>query len=419
MRYSICLLIYFFQLFSLHFIFLPVRIRTVFAVVGIFVIYRNKKFIKIPKIYYLKWRFLWILLFFLFIITLVSSVINSNFDSFFYRYPISIIMSFSSAYIYLMLIDKCYKKEIDAFFIKKLLVGACLMQCLISLLMFIMPGLKDVLLSVLSMTELGAQSMESNVDNVRRLVSLGGGFFSCGTLLALGALLCATLLVRSKKIEAIRHFVVLVMILVIGSMIARTTLVGLFIAFAYVILETHSSIKHKLFIFLLVLLLSFLVITIYFVYLEGDPVFGLAFERGFSLFYDYQQTGEFTGLESYATNDIYPKTIKTWIIGDGLMSDPKDPDTSYYMGVDKGFLRLLFSLGLSGLFFYSLVQFSLCMLSSLTVLEVLLMFAAYAMFMFKGIFSFDIILAPLIMMPIYLSIQRNKSNKYVKKNAEH
>ena len=54
---------------------------------------------------------------------------------------------------------------------------------------------------------------------------------------------------------------------------------------------------------------------------------------------------------------VFPDNMKTWLIGDGYFSAPRDVDPyfvgklvgGYYMGTDVGYLRFIFYFGIIGL----------------------------------------------------------------------
>ena len=69
---------------------------------------------------------------------------------------------------------------------------------------------------------------------------------------------------------------------------------------------------------------------------------------------------------------VFPETLKTWLIGDGYFSNPRNIDPyfigkeigGYYMGTDVGYLRFIFYFGLGGLFAMCMVIYkagSFCM----------------------------------------------------------
>lgn len=60
---------------------------------------------------------------------------------------------------------------------------------------------------------------------------------------------------------------------------------------------------------------------------------------------------------AFADDVCFPESLKTWIIGDGYFSNPRDVDPyftgryigGYYMGTDVGYLRFIFYAGVLGL----------------------------------------------------------------------
>lgn len=81
----------------------------------------------------------------------------------------------------------------------------------------------------------------------------------------------------------------------------------------------------------------------------------LSLSWAFELIINYMDSGK---LETASTNDlktlfIYPDNESTWIFGDGKFVNA---DGSYYKHTDVGFLRIIYGLGLIGLFVFIVNQ---------------------------------------------------------------
>ena len=91
----------------------------------------------------------------------------------------------------------------------------------------------------------------------------------------------------------------------------------------------------------------------------NDPVFHKHLRFGFEGFFSLVEEGEWTvsSNERLQTMYVFPESLKTWIIGDGYFSNPRDVDPyftgryigGYYMGTDVGYLRFIFYAGVLGL----------------------------------------------------------------------
>lgn len=150
------------------------------------------------------------------------------------------------------------------------------------------------------------------------------------------------------------------LISIVGMMMARTTLVGVLMAIAFVVFKSNiwklkikiSSIKLVLIMF--IVLCAFSLFVMNFSY-EVKTSLLVAYDFGFELINSYTQTGQ---LETTSTNAmfrmyIYPSLFKTWVIGDGLWMDSFG---RYYMLTDIGFIRMIFYFGIVGLISFIVFQ---------------------------------------------------------------
>ena len=90
---------------------------------------------------------------------------------------------------------------------------------------------------------------------------------------------------------------------------------------------------------------------------------GISTGYAFEIFDKFSETGEIQSNSFIATNEMWktiPKEIDTWIFGDAKYMDENG---GYYMGVDVGYLRIIFYGGLIGLFFYLLYMVKLASLA--------------------------------------------------------
>ena len=80
-----------------------------------------------------------------------------------------------------------------------------------------------------------------------------------------------------------------------------------------------------------------------------------AFQFGFELFSNYQETGSFysKSTDNMMQMYIYPDNPLTWIIGDARL---RLDETTYYMHTDIGILRLIYAIGTIGLLLFLIYQ---------------------------------------------------------------
>ena len=168
-----------------------------------------------------------------------------------------------------------------------------------------------------------------------------------------------------------------IIIAIIGNMIARSTVIGLFIAFIIIIcssglykirIDNTSALMLKY----LTYILAFAVLGCIIIY-HYDQQFRMDLRFAFEGFFSLAETGKW----DVHSNDVlltmyrFPESIKTWVIGDGYfvgtINDPYyiGPDyKGYYMGTDVGYLRFIYYSGIIGLGAFVLFMFktaSVCM----------------------------------------------------------
>ena len=206
-----------------------------------------------------------------------------------------------------------------------------------------------------------------NQRNVERLYGIGASLDVAGSrfsaVLALLAFLLVHLESNHEKTRLFLYLSAFVVIAVVGNIIARTTTVGLVVGILYLVYGTrlytlHLRAAHKHLWITMGLLLLVAIPLLSYLY-TNDPVFHKHLRFGFEGFFSLVEEGEWTvsSNERLQTMYVFPESLKTWIIGDGYFSNPRDVDPyftgryigGYYMGTDVGYLRFIFYAGLLGL----------------------------------------------------------------------
>ena len=141
--------------------------------------------------------------------------------------------------------------------------------------------------------------------------------------------LLANTKVKKRWYEYLIYLLAFVFIAIAGNMIARTTLLGLLIGFAYLGIATlrqDTSMKHnytrlwKWFFGVLVVAVPFAVHSY-----NTNPQIRKNMRFGFEGFFNYFEKGRF----SYDSNEtlrsmyVWPDNAKTWIMGDGYFTTPR------------------------------------------------------------------------------------------------
>jgi hypothetical protein len=170
------------------------------------------------------------------------------------------------------------------------------------------------------------------------------------------------------------YIISFVTVAMVGNMIARTTTVGLVISiflwmfYAINDSERAKSGKRTLWVILILVVGVINIVHKYNVDTHFRDQVTFAFEGFFSL----AETGtwDVTSNNNLKNMIVFPETLKTWLIGDGYIENPRATDPyyvgpyyrGYYMGTDIGYLRIIFYAGIFALlafmfFFYKTAGF--------------------------------------------------------------
>ena len=277
-----------------------------------------------------------------------SVFLNGTYDYTYAQYLILMWVWAGAAYFVMQCMKKVHGR-ITADLVCLYVIGVCVAQCGFALLNEFVPAFKSVVdACVDQQTEL--------LNEVDRMYGIGASLDTGGSRFACALIMLAYVMVRYAKrgghvAVTLFHVLLFVFLMVVGSMVARTTLAGAVIALAYLLFtlkDGFQSYHGRIFLSFagIVLVAAPFGIYLYATSPEMSELFMFAFEAFFNL----AGGGEF---ETHSTTELMdmwthiPEHLKTWIIGDG----------AYYMGTDVGYLRFIFYFGLVGLlaFIYFIV----------------------------------------------------------------
>ncbi len=345
----LCIVLLFVIIYPLKFVFFPIATtRIILGIVGIpYLLRKTVRTILLSKRYNIARCLL-----FIFFFAVLSVIINGTNDYMFVTFPISSVLVLSSCSLAVHLMKKMGKK-VDAECISYFFVWAVNVQMIITVIFFFLPSIKDMMLGLLT-EEL--QPTDRFGDVSYRLMGFGSMFASAGLVTSAAAVVIAYMMKRKGYKDCWFYFISYILIFVVGCAISRTTMVGYFISFLYLLSSpvkfVASSIKYTI----VILLFLFILIPKMNIGNELELQFRFAFE----LFYNFFEEGSF---ETSSTNDtqehlfVFPNNLLTWIVGDARF-DGINGDVDY-MGIDCGYLRYIFYFGLAGLFFIVLLHYSL------------------------------------------------------------
>lgn len=411
MKKIFILILFYIFLFSIHFVFLPIRIRMVFAFFGIILLYKDYRKVISYRRCGKQWRSFFHGIIILICVIVLSSVFNSYFDATLIKYPVSILLSLTSAYFFVYLVERISGNILSKEDILRYTIVIGVIECFIAIFIFINPSLKDAAFSVVYYNELARDTIATDEGGVR-LIGIGAQYFGGGIYMALCIVYCAFLSLEINERRKVLFLLLSsILLLIVGSAIARTTLVGLIMAVVYFVIGKGYYNKNKWLVAIFGAVFFVAAFNFYKVYLENNPLFEGTFQRAFSLVYSYKETGEMQSTSSMVGSYTTPKDMSTWIIGDAIMADPRNPATEYYQGIDIGVWRLVWGYGIIGLIIYSYVQYCMCRLAFSDKRQCLIIFIMYVLFMNKGLSPMDSFLSLFIMQPIYYYV-------YLKKDKE-
>lgn len=197
--------------------------------------------------------------------------------------------------------------------------------------------------------------------SIKRLYSVGAALDTAGVHFSLVLVLLAYRLINMQEKEGWLipfYIVAFIIIAVVGSMIARTTYVGVIIGLAFMAYRSIPDFKtyKRLWRWVAVMVACAIPIVTFLYNTNASIHYNIRF--GFEGFFNLVENGKWEiGSNKQLRNMIvFPETMKTWIIGDGYMVNPEsDPyytgeiTVGYYKNTDIGYLRFIFYSGIIGL----------------------------------------------------------------------
>lgn len=300
------------------------------------------------------------------IISYVSITYNQTPDFSYVMFIRSMLIWFSGAYVVGVLIWMVHRR-IDVELVMHYLVAVCVFQCAMTMLIAFVPAVK---LFVDAHVEQG----QGLLDEMGRLYGIGASLDVAGSRFSAVLVGMAALIEKNKetwsRFSLILYILAFIVITVIGNMIARTTLVGVVVALAYLLFHVFRSMMRResyrqgrmIGTWLIVIALAIpLGITLY----NTSKEFSEMMRFGFEGFFSYFESGEFEtdSTAKLKSMIVWPEELRTWIIGDGYFENSRNDinylgdstDRGFYMGTDIGYLRFIFYFGIIGLIAMSAV----------------------------------------------------------------
>lgn len=289
---------------------------------------------------------------------------NGTWDYTYATYLVSMLVWLSAANVVVALMKTIHGK-VDVRLICDYLIVLCVVQCALSLIIDSVPAVKHFVDSFVA----GQGFMGKNET---RLYGIGCSLDVAGTRFCAILLMCVYRLVgisvgeslQSKRIWLMLWYLSAFMFIsIVGNMIARTTTIGVALAFLYLLILTRpfsiiSIEKHKL-IWRMTGIMLFVAICFTVLFYNISPVFKYNLRFAFEGFFSLAEKGtwEVHSNEILKNMVVFPDEIKTWIIGNGYFENPyyNEPYYTgvqwhgYYQNTDIGYLRFIFYFGIFGL----------------------------------------------------------------------
>lgn len=302
--------------------------------------------------------------------SLISMVLNNTPDDSYLGYVVSMWVWLAAAYFVVNVI-KFTHGTVTVEKVCVYLISVGVLQCFLAIAIDAIPAVKTVVDSVLN----GEGFMGKNEN---RLYGLGCALDVAGTRFSALLVMIAFLLPKAAQKEKGQLHIALLLaafcvITCIGSIIGRTTVVGVGLSLVYLFYTCYfkrnisEEARIKLTRWVVGGMCAGIVVAVGLY--NFSPQWQNYFRFGFEGFFSLAETGhwEVRSNTQLVNQFIFPDNAWTWLVGDGHMAPTTiDPYyvgkvwTGFYMGTDVGYSRFLFYFGLMGLIIFSLFFVKVC-----------------------------------------------------------
>ena len=281
------------------------------------------------------------------------TVINNTSDNSYALYILSFAVWLGGAYAACCIIKKAYG-SIDLRILTRVMAFVCVAQCVSALLVDNVPWFRDFVDTWII--------QDTTPKRVRRMYGLGISLDSGAVRLNMALMLIAHQLANRTdsshgRRDVWTYWIAFLFISVVGSMIARTTWVGMGLGLLYifirrVLVRMKSFSRTKILIVMGTLAVAAGAL-LYFVHLYNtDYTFRNYMRFGFEAFFNFFEHGEFRTDSTDRLNDVmwvWPWTKQGWIVGYGNF----DSGFWGHFMTDIGYCRFTLYCGLVGMAIFS------------------------------------------------------------------
>ena len=299
------------------------------------------------------------------IIGITSVIINNTGDYTYASYFVSMYVWLGGAYVVTRAMEAAYGK-VSIRLVGNFLIAVCVSQCILAQIINAVPYVANVVDSFMVSTGFMGKH-ESRLYGIGCALDVAGLRF-CSVLLMTTFFALNPKSKEHKTLERNIYISAFLIIAVFGSMIARTTSVGVVLCIIMCILYSlfnkgESSKVNTLELTKTFIMFLAIIVPIIVFFYNINPTFRENLRFGFEGFFALAEEGEWDvrSNQQLLSMVVWPDNLKTWIIGDGYFSQPQNdyyyvgPMYDYYMGTDVGYCRFNFYFGILGLIAFSSV----------------------------------------------------------------
>ena len=284
---------------------------------------------------------------------LFSVTEGSTYDMTYASYIVSFITWMFGAYGACAALSLIFKQEANLDLVVRFLALACVFQCVMAVII-------DNNATVSAFVDRFLDDKLDFYKRGHRLYGIGAAVDPAGIRFSAVLVIMAHLFATSKAVHSNSLYQTSLLlgytvIVIIGAVISRTTLVGASLGLAYMVIYLFRLRKGgfattqmiQIFFWFFALLAAVLVAAVYFY--RTSITFQGYLRFGFEAFFNWVETGEFRTSSTDTLNTMWtwPSDLKTWIIGRGTYG-------VYDNGTDIGYCNFTYYCGLVGMVIFSI-----------------------------------------------------------------
>jgi len=285
------------------------------------------------------------------IVGFVSVDINNTSDYSYANYFISFFVWLFAAYTVFVII-KLVHGRFDLIILCYYLTAVCVAQCVFALFIDVSDSFQEFVDSYVIQ---GQQFL----NEVNRLYGIGASLDNAGVRFSVTLILIMSVLTKEEEVynNIIRSLLLIIgffIIIGVGNMISRTTLLGSIMGLIILVWNTGSGVGEyfsryrRIYLMFFGVLIAIVMISMFFYHTDSN--YRMHFRFAFEGFFNWFEKGKWYTASTDKLNRnmwIWPDSqdFKAWVIGTGLFEN-------WYYGTDIGYCRFVLYNGLVGFLFF-------------------------------------------------------------------